>query len=94
VFSGYAPWALDSVTDPTLRSVLDHANIGFASAHVGLEFGSRNVAFVLRGGISWIDVNLGGQTIDLGGGVKVSSASTTLRGFIPSARLGFMFSFG
>jgi hypothetical protein len=94
VFGGYAPWALDSVTDPTLKAVLDHANIGFASAHLGLELGSRNIAFVLRGGISWIDVDLGGQSIDLGGGVKVTSQSTTVRGFIPSARLGFMVSFG
>lgn len=94
VFGGHAPWALDFITDTSLRTALSQVNVGFVNAHAGLEMGSRNIAVVLRGGVSWIDVDLGGQSLTLGGGVSVTAAATSLRGFIPSARLGLMISFG
>lgn len=93
VFGGHAAWVLDSITDPRLKALVSGANVGFLDAHAGFEFGSRNVALVLSGGISWIDVDLGRQSLTLGN-TAVTTGSTSLRGFIPSARLGFMFSFG
>jgi hypothetical protein len=94
VFGGHAPWVLEYVSDPSLRAALSQVSAGFLNAHAGLELGGRNVALVLRGGVSWIDLDLGAQAVDLGGGVTVTANSSSVRGFIPSARIGLMISFG
>jgi hypothetical protein len=94
VFGGHAPWVLEYVADPTLRAALSQVSAGFLNAHAGLELGGRNVALVLRGGVSWIDLDLGAQSVALGGGVTVTANSSSVRGFIPSARIGLMISFG
>jgi prepilin-type processing-associated H-X9-DG protein len=93
VFSGTGAWALQFITDPTLRSALSAVNAGFVDGHVGLEFGSKHFSVVLRGGLSYVDVDLGGHTFTTGANSTLTAGGTSLRGFIPSARLGLQVCF-
>lgn len=93
VFGGTAQWALQLIPNLALQSALSNVNVGLVDVHAGLELGSKHVALVLRGGVSWLDVDLGGHSLDLGNGVSVNATGTRLRGFIPSARLGLLFCF-
>lgn len=94
VFGGEGAWLPQLITDPQLRGAITGVNIGFADAQIGLELGSKNVAFTIRGGLSYVDVGLGSQTISTGGTSTVTAHGLAVRGFIPSARLGFLFCFG
>ncbi len=93
VFGGAGAWALPLITDVQVRAAVSNVSGGFLNVHAGLELGSKTFALVLRGGLSWIDVDLGGHTLTLGSNTSVSAGGTSLRGFIPSARLGFQICF-
>lgn len=94
VFGGEAAWLPQLVQDPQLRAAITGLNVGFADAQVGFELGSKNVAFTLRAGLAYVDVGLGSQRISTGGASTVTVSGLAVRGFLPSARLGFLFSFG
>jgi hypothetical protein len=91
-FTGSARWLpfVDAV--PGLSSALDQVSYGWASAHAGFELGSRHVALVLRGGLSYVDLTFAGPRLDVGG-ASLSASSMSLRGLIPSARVGLMVAF-
>ena len=94
VFGGQAVWLPQLIEDATTRNALTGVNVGFVDAQVGFELGSKHVAFTLRGGLSYVDLGLANQTIRTGGASTVTAQGLAIRGFIPSARLGFLFSFG
>jgi hypothetical protein len=94
VFGGQAAWLPQLIEDAQVRAAISGFNVGFANAQVGFELGSKHVAFTLRAGLSYVDVSLAPQQLDTGLGSSVSLMGLGLRGFIPSARLGFLFMFG
>ena len=93
-YGGVGAWLLGYISDETLKAALSKVTVGFVTARAGLELGSKNVAFTLQAGVSWIDVSVGTQTVDLGNGVSLKATGSALRGFVPSARLGLLFCFG
>lgn len=93
-FGGQGGWLLSYLGDETLRTALSKVTVAFASAHLGLELGSRYVALTIQGGVSWVDISLGTQAFDLGHGVTLQAVGSSLRGFVPSVRLGFIVCFG
>jgi hypothetical protein len=93
VWGGTAPWLAQFITNDALRTVVSNVNLGFVNVHAGLELGSKHVAFVLRGGVSYIDADLGTHVIDLGSGVTVTATGSRLHGVVPSARIGLLFCF-
>jgi hypothetical protein len=94
VFGGQAVWLPQLIDDATLRSAITGVNVGFATAQIGFELGSKHFAFTLRAGLSYVDVGVGSQSISTGGTSTVTANGLAVRGFIPSARLGFIFCFG
>lgn len=94
VFGGLGQWLPQLIQDTSLRSAVTGVSVGFGNAQVGFELGSKNFALTLRAGMSYVDVGLANQSISTGGTSSVSVSGLALRGFIPSARLGFIFCFG
>lgn len=90
VFGGQGAWLPQLIDDAQVRNAITGLNVGFVDAQVGFELGSKNVAFTLRGGLAYVDVGMGSQTIS----TTVTARGLAVTGFIPSARLGFVFSFG
>lgn len=93
-FGGVGAWLLGSIGDETLKTALSKVSVGFVTARAGLELGSKHFALTLQAGVSWVDVNLGAQAVDLGGGTSMKATGSSLRGFVPSARVGLIFCFG
>jgi hypothetical protein len=91
-FTGSARWLPFANAAPWLEHSLDQVSYGWGSAHAGFEVGSRHVAVVLRGGLSYIDVTFAGPRVDVGG-ASLTASSMSLRGVVPSARLGLMIAF-
>ncbi len=77
-----------SFSSPALQDI----SYGFASAQLGLEVGPpRRFTFYLRGGLSYLDGNLGGlQSMLQQADATVQSRSLHLRMTLPSAKLGFI----
>lgn len=94
VFGGEAAWLPQLIENAQLRAVVTGVNVGFGTAQVGFELGSKNFAFTLRAGLAYVDVGLGSQSLSTGGTSSVSASGLSIKGVIPSARLGFIFSFG
>ncbi|MFZ5441513.1 MAG: hypothetical protein ACOZQL_16015 [Myxococcota bacterium] len=94
VWGGQWAWLPQLIDDPTVRSMITGVSVGFASAQVGFELGSKNFAFVLRAGLSYVDLGLPNQQLTTGSASSVSIGGLALHGFIPSARLGFLICFG
>lgn len=94
VFGGQWAWLPELIDDAQLRAMVSGVSVGFANAHVGFEVGSKNVAFVVRAGLSYVDIGLAGQALTTGSNSQVTVGSLSLHGFIPSARVGFLFCFG
>jgi hypothetical protein len=94
VFGGQGAWLPQLVSDATARQVIDGLTVGFVNAHVGFELGSKNVAFTLRAGLSYIDVSGGSLAFATSARSQVNADGLTLTGLIPSARLGFLICFG
>jgi hypothetical protein len=91
-FTGSARWfPFVDHTSPWSQG-LDAVSYGWVSAHLGCEIGSSTVAFVLRAGLTYLDVSLAGPRVDVGG-TTVTASSMAIRGIVPSARLGLLFTF-
>lgn len=93
-FGGVGAWLLGAIGDETLKTALSKVTVGFVTARAGLELGSKHFALTLQAGVSWVDVSLGAQTVDLGSGNSMKATGSSLRGFVPSARVGVIFCFG
>ena len=93
-FGGVAAWLPQLLGDATISAVTSNVSIAYVSGNVGVEIGSRNLAFFLQAGASYLDVSAGGKTLSVGGANPISTGGIGLRGVIPSARLGFLISFG
>lgn len=91
-FTGSARWIPFVGSVAFFSSALDNVSYGWASAHAGFEFGSTSFAFVLRGGLSYVDVTLAGPRVDVGG-ASLSASSMSLRGVVPSGRVGLLMTF-
>lgn len=91
-FTGSARWIPFASSIAFLSSALENVSYGWASAHAGFEFGSESFAFVLRGGLSYLDVTFAGPRVDVGG-ASLSASSMSVRGVIPSARVGLLMTF-
>lgn len=91
-FTGSATWLPFAGAVPGLASALEQVSYGWGSAHAGFEFGSRHAAFVIRGGLSYVDLTFAGPRLDVGG-ASLSASSMSMRGVVPSARVGLMFAF-
>ncbi len=94
VFGGQAAWLPQMIEDKTIRNAISGLTVGFANAQVGFELGSKNIAFTLRAGMSYVDIGLSSQTFQMDNGATLTARGLALRGFIPSARLGFIICFG
>jgi hypothetical protein len=88
-FQGSATWLPYLGALPVLSRALEQVSYGWGSAHVGFELGSPHFAVVLRGGLSYVDLTFAGPRVDVGGATLMAS-SMTLRGVVPSARVGLM----
>ncbi len=91
-FNGDATWLPGLPDNAMLKSVLRDVSYGFANAQVGFELGNATFCFVIRGGLSYLDLTLGNPKVDLGG-ATLSVSGLGLRGLVPSARIGFMVCF-
>jgi hypothetical protein len=91
-FSGNATWVPYIGTLPALSHALEQVSYGWGSAHVGFELGSPHFSIILRGGLSYIDLTFAGPRVDVGG-ATLTASSMSLRGVIPSARVGLMIAF-
>jgi hypothetical protein len=91
-FSGDATWVPGLPNDEVLKAALREVSYLFANGQIGFEFGSKYVSFVIRGGLSYIDLQLGNPTLQLDG-ATVTLKGVGVRGVIPSARVGLMLCF-
>ncbi len=86
-----------TVSDPNVRSLLSKATYTFATAQLGLEFGSqRRFSFYLRGGITYLFTTISGADITAiaqGNNTDPNNtfraADTKFSGLAPCASLGF-----
>lgn len=92
-FKGNLGWFLGASTPAPLRALLGQAEYDFFNGHVGFELGSQRVAFVLRGGFSFVGGVLAPTTFTQDGGT-VSAGTTRFQGFSPSAKAGLIVCFG
>ena len=88
-FAGDANAAVERFTGEPMDGVPDRFGYDFASAHLGLEFGSSRATFYLHGGISYVraDMSISEESDD---GDVTTMTDADLRAFGPSARLGFI----
>lgn len=94
VFGGQLAWLPPLLADERLRTALSGVSVGFVNAHAGFEVGSRHLALQLRAGVSYIDIDQAGLTLATGTTSSLSFGGVTVRGIVPSARLGLLVSFG
>ena len=79
-----------------VKPLLSHVSYDYASAHVGIEIGTRDTfAFVVEAGLSYLSLTASGTTttqVDLGGTTPTTATVTFtdphLRGTTPSVRVG------
>ena len=86
-----------TISDPNIRSLLSRTRYTFATAQLGLEFGSqRRFSFYLRGGVTYVLTSFSGN--DLAAiyngnspdpNNRVSAARTPVSALLPCASLGF-----
>lgn len=94
VFNGVGAWLPQLISDQNLKNAISSITVGFVNGHVGFELGSKNVAITIRAGLSYVDLGAASQTYSTGPSSNVSTGALTLRGFVPSARVGLLFNFG
>lgn len=94
VFGGQLAWLPQLITDEAVRATITGLTVGFASAQAGFELGSKHLAFTVRAGFSYVDAGVPSRTYVTGNATTVTARGLVLTGVIPSARLGFLFSFG
>jgi hypothetical protein len=80
--------------DPTLSKLLSSVGYDFANGHAGLEFGSKNFGFFLRGGVSYIDFKFDNaiEAIPAEAG-NFTGAPVRARLTLPTFKLGVNFYF-
>src|SRR5467141_3563813 len=85
-----------TVTDPNARALLSQTTYTFATAQVGLEFGSQRwFSFYLRGGLTYVISTLSGTDLtalangNIGGGTTVTMGDAKFSALAPCASLGF-----
>jgi hypothetical protein len=91
-FSGNATWIPYLGTLPLLSRSLENVSYVWSSAQIGFELGSPHFSIVLRGGLSYVDLTFAGPRVELGG-TTLTASSMSLRGIVPSARVGLMIAF-
>jgi hypothetical protein len=90
-FQGDARWILGDGASGPGSEVLSAVSYSFGNAHLGFELGSRNVAFLLRGGISYLDGSLPNALSGIASPRSPSSSQAVhLRVLGPSAKLGLV----
>ena len=102
-FSGDAnKFVTPSDPDPAVlaaeKSLLSHTTYTFASAQIGLEFGSqRRFAFYLRGGLAYLTTTVSGADLTTVANSKAGGNNTTYKlgdakftSVLPTAALGFL----
>lgn len=89
-FGGDASWLTG--VDPMVTAALGKLNYAFGNAQVGFEAGSSTFAFVFRAGLSYVNASIASLDIPVSD-TTVTMQGLSLRGFIPSVRLGVMFAF-
>lgn len=91
---GQLAWLPQLLDDEATRTAISGLSIGFVNAQLGFELGSKHVAFTLRAGLSYVEARAPSQSYSSGGTSTVTVSGLGVTGFIPSARLGFIFCFG
>lgn len=91
--SGYAfdtdsQWLVSMVQDDALKAALSKVSVLHGGGHLGLEFGSKYFSFFLRGGVSYVDVQLASYE-----GESATARGLALHGLFPSGKLGFVICF-
>lgn len=86
-----------TITDPVAKELLTNVGFDYASADLGVEFGSQNrFVFYIRAGIAqvWAHVNnLNGalQKVNTGRNTTYHATDPKVDARVPSARIGFIF---
>ena len=85
-----------TVSDPNARALLGRATYTFATAQLGLEFGSQRwFSFYLRGGLTYVISTLSGADLtalangNLGSGATATLGDAKFSALAPCASLGF-----
>ncbi|MFO0594048.1 MAG: hypothetical protein U0228_02055 [Myxococcaceae bacterium] len=92
-FAASGAWLPDAIPDPRIAKMLTNLNLGFFNLQTGFELGSKHLAVTLRVGVSYISANAAGTEFTTGANTSFSIAGISAKGFVPSARLGFLFFF-
>lgn len=91
-FSGNASWLPFIGAMPLLSNALQQVSYAWGSAQAGFELGSPHFSVIIRGGLSYVDLTFAGPRLDVGG-ASLSASSMSLRGIVPSAKVGLMIAF-
>ena len=85
-----------TVTDPNAQALLSRTTYTFATAQIGLEFGSQRwFSFYLRGGLTYVMSTLSGTDLsalangNIGAGTTVTMGDAKFSALAPCASLGF-----
>jgi hypothetical protein len=87
-FDTTSQWLIDLAQDPALKAALAKVSVLHATGQLGLEFGSKYFSFFLRGGLSYVDVQLASYQ-----GESAALEGLALHGLFPSGKLGFLVCF-
>jgi hypothetical protein len=84
-----------TVTNTNEAAVLSHARYTFATAQIGLEFGSqRRFSFYIRGGLTYLLTSVSGSDVAAvfngnTSGATLSAGRMPISALLPCASLGF-----
>ncbi len=82
-----------SVSDPATKAILSHVNYTFATAQIGLEFGSQRwFNFYLRGGLAYFESTLSSADLTAlagGSGTTLKAGDGKFSSVAPCLSLGF-----
>ncbi len=82
-----------SVSDQATKTLLSHVNYTFATAQIGLEFGSQRwFNFYLRGGLAYFESTLSGTDLTAlagGSGTQLTAGNGKFSSVAPCLSLGF-----
>jgi hypothetical protein len=94
VFGGQLAWLPPLLDDEVARKAISGMTVGFANVQLGFELGSKHFAVTLRAGLSYVELRAPSQSYAAGGASTLTLNGLSVTGFVPSARLGLLFSFG
>ncbi|MEW5741289.1 MAG: hypothetical protein AB1938_20370 [Myxococcota bacterium] len=81
-------WLQELVSDPALEAALSRVTVLHGGGQLGVEFGSKYFSFFIRGGVSYVDVQLGEYEGD-----SAAVRGLALHGLFPSGKMGFLVCF-